>query len=230
MWMAKEAWDIVQTMFEGSGDVKWNKFLSLTTRFENLKMHEDETLSDFCTKLCDIANESFALNFLKLHLSEKLWDLFQIGLVQGHCYRGSQRPWLHEGWRFNRIPSCLWDALKKRKRKKSIALNTVHEEEDSNEENNDDELALLTKNFKKFLRKWASHLNLALHFQIHSRIKILLKPLIFLTIRRGFNIPNVKAMDIFNPSVQTLIKRSPRPWSQPGVMRNQMRVRKTTTW
>ena len=59
--MTKEAWDILQTMFEGSGDVKHNKLLSLTTRFENLRMHEDETLSDFYTKLCDIANESFAL-------------------------------------------------------------------------------------------------------------------------------------------------------------------------
>ena len=43
--------------------------------------------------------------------------------------------------------------LKQRKREKSIALKTVHEEEDSNEEDNDDELALLTKNFKKFLKK-----------------------------------------------------------------------------
>ena len=41
--------------------------------------------------------------------------------------------------------------LKQRKREKSIALKTVHEEEDSSEEDNDDELALLTKNFKKFL-------------------------------------------------------------------------------
>ena len=59
--MAKEAWDILQTTFEGSGDVKRNKLLSLTTRFEILRMHEDETLSDFYTKLCDIVNESFVL-------------------------------------------------------------------------------------------------------------------------------------------------------------------------
>ena len=45
--MTKEAWKILQTMFEGSGDVKRNKLLSLTTQFENLRMHEDETLSDF---------------------------------------------------------------------------------------------------------------------------------------------------------------------------------------
>ena len=59
--MAKEAWDILQTTFESLGDVKRNKFFSLCTRFENLRMHEEETLSNFYTKLCDIANESFAL-------------------------------------------------------------------------------------------------------------------------------------------------------------------------
>ena len=58
---AKEAWEILQTTFEGLGDVKRNKLLSLTTRFENLRMHDDESLSDFYTKLCDIANESFVL-------------------------------------------------------------------------------------------------------------------------------------------------------------------------
>ena len=61
----KEAWEILQTTFEGSVDVKKskkNKLLSLTTRFENLRMYDDESLFDFYTKLCDIANKSFALN------------------------------------------------------------------------------------------------------------------------------------------------------------------------
>ena len=34
-----------------------------------------------------------------------------------------------------------------------IALKTMHEGGDSSEEDNDDELALLTKNFKRFLKK-----------------------------------------------------------------------------
>ena len=71
---AKEAWDVLQTTSEGSGDVKRNKLWSLATRFENLRMLDDDSLSDFYTKLCDISNESFALvrKFLKLHLSRKL--------------------------------------------------------------------------------------------------------------------------------------------------------------
>ena len=43
--------------------------------------------------------------------------------------------------------------LKSRRKEKSIAFKTTQESvEPSNEENDDDELALLTKNFKKFLK------------------------------------------------------------------------------
>ena len=38
---AKEVWDILQTTFESLGDVKRKKLLSLTTSFENHKMHDD---------------------------------------------------------------------------------------------------------------------------------------------------------------------------------------------
>ena len=43
--------------------------------------------------------------------------------------------------------------LKQREREKSIALKTAHKKEDSSEEDNDDELDLLTKKFKKSLKK-----------------------------------------------------------------------------
>ena len=36
--------------------------MSITTCFENLRMHDDKSLSKFYTKLCDIANESFVLS------------------------------------------------------------------------------------------------------------------------------------------------------------------------
>ncbi|PON64392.1 hypothetical protein PanWU01x14_124610, partial [Parasponia andersonii] len=57
----KEAWEILQTQFESSGDVKRNKLTSLTTRFEQIYIEENESLSQYYTKLSDIANESFAL-------------------------------------------------------------------------------------------------------------------------------------------------------------------------
>ena len=57
----KEAWGILQTTCEGTNDVKSSKLLMLTTRFEELRMKDHETLSDFYPRLCDIANESFTL-------------------------------------------------------------------------------------------------------------------------------------------------------------------------
>ena len=44
---AKKAWDVFQITCEGSSDVKHNKLLTLTTRFENLHMLEEESLSSF---------------------------------------------------------------------------------------------------------------------------------------------------------------------------------------
>ena len=40
---------------------KISKLQMLATRFEDLRMMENETISDFNSKLCDIANEGFAL-------------------------------------------------------------------------------------------------------------------------------------------------------------------------
>ena len=58
---AKEAWDILETHYEGTPAVRQSKLRMLTTRFENLRMQESETIADFKAKLCDIANEAFAL-------------------------------------------------------------------------------------------------------------------------------------------------------------------------
>ena len=45
---------------EGTPFVKISKLQMLATRFEELRMMENETISDFNSKLCDIANEAFA--------------------------------------------------------------------------------------------------------------------------------------------------------------------------
>ncbi|KAK2436489.1 hypothetical protein QL285_021481 [Trifolium repens] len=59
--VAKQAWEILQTAHEGTSKVRMSKLQLLTTKFENLRMDEDETISEFNTRLRDIANSSFAL-------------------------------------------------------------------------------------------------------------------------------------------------------------------------
>jgi len=59
--MAKDAWEILKTAHEGPTNVKSAKIQLLTTKFENLKMLEDESIQDYHLNIIDIANsfESF---------------------------------------------------------------------------------------------------------------------------------------------------------------------------
>ena len=119
-------------------------------------MHEDESLYDFYTKLCDIANESFTLSekipettfvrkiirFLPDRFSSKVIAIEEakdLDSMKAEDLMGSLR--------------AFEMTLKQRKREKSIVLKIVHKEEDSSEEDIDDEFTLLTMNFKKFLKK-----------------------------------------------------------------------------
>ncbi|CAM8990838.1 unnamed protein product [Rhodiola kirilowii] len=59
--IAKKAWDILQTAHEGTTKVKISQMETVTAKFENLRMREDETIVDFNTRVLDISNEAFAL-------------------------------------------------------------------------------------------------------------------------------------------------------------------------
>ncbi|KAH7691999.1 Zinc finger CCHC-type protein [Dioscorea alata] len=58
---AKEAWEILQTIHEGTNVVRTSKLQMLTTMFENLRMGEEETIAIFNAKLMDIANQAYQL-------------------------------------------------------------------------------------------------------------------------------------------------------------------------
>ena len=58
---AKEAWTILQTNYEVTKVVKDSKLQRLTTRFEEIKMEEDELFNEFYAKLKDIVNSAFNL-------------------------------------------------------------------------------------------------------------------------------------------------------------------------
>ena len=50
----KEAWDILQKMYEGTKEVKDTKFQMLTTCFQELKIGKDESFDSFYSKLNEI--------------------------------------------------------------------------------------------------------------------------------------------------------------------------------
>ena len=59
--VAKEAWIILETTYEGTKVVKNVKFQRLTSSFEEIRIEEDETFDKFYAKLKDIVNSAFNL-------------------------------------------------------------------------------------------------------------------------------------------------------------------------
>ena len=59
--VAKEAWTILETTYEGSEAVKTVKLQQLTSSFEEIRMEKDETFDEFYAKLKDIVNSAFNL-------------------------------------------------------------------------------------------------------------------------------------------------------------------------
>ena len=57
----KEAWTILQTIYDGTKAVKDSKLKRLTTSFEEIKMENDESFDEFYAKLKDIVNLAFNL-------------------------------------------------------------------------------------------------------------------------------------------------------------------------
>ena len=59
--VAHTTWNILQTVHEGTKAVKINKLQQLTSKFESIRMFDDESFDEFYVKLNDIVNFAFNL-------------------------------------------------------------------------------------------------------------------------------------------------------------------------
>ena len=59
--VAHTTWNILQTMHEGTKENKINKLQQLTTRFESIRMSDNEIFDEFYAKLNDIVNSAYNL-------------------------------------------------------------------------------------------------------------------------------------------------------------------------
>ena len=59
--IAKEAWQILETIYEGTKKVKDTRLQMLTTRFEELRISEDESFDSFYSKLNEVVINKFNL-------------------------------------------------------------------------------------------------------------------------------------------------------------------------
>ena len=55
------AWNILQTVHEGTKTIKINKLQQLTSKFESIRMFDDESFDEFYAKLKDIVNSAYNL-------------------------------------------------------------------------------------------------------------------------------------------------------------------------
>jgi hypothetical protein len=58
---AKEAWQILETTYEGTKLVKFAKLQMLISRFEDIKMLENETFGEFYTRINNLRNSMVSL-------------------------------------------------------------------------------------------------------------------------------------------------------------------------
>ena len=68
--IARTAWNILQTMYEGTKTIKINKLLQLTTRFESIRMSDDKCFDEFYAKLNYIVN--FVYNLGEIYDQPKI--------------------------------------------------------------------------------------------------------------------------------------------------------------
>ena len=59
--VAHTAWNILQTVHKGTNVVKINKLQQLTSKFESIRMTNDESFDEFYAKINDIVNSAYNL-------------------------------------------------------------------------------------------------------------------------------------------------------------------------
>ena len=90
--VAKDAWTILETTYEGSKAVKTVKLQRLTSSFKEKRMEEDETFDEFYAKVKDIVNfafnlgESIAKSKIVRKILRSLLERFhdKITVIEGH--------------------------------------------------------------------------------------------------------------------------------------------------
>ncbi|KAK9930158.1 hypothetical protein M0R45_027210 [Rubus argutus] len=150
---AKKAWDLLEATYEGNKKVRSQKLQRLTQEFENMSMGEDELVDDFHARLLSISSQCQSLGdpieehrivkkFLRslppkfqakqtaIEEAQDL-DIYPLDELVGNLKTFEMR-------------------IKPDKKVKNVAFTSIKKKE--NDENEVIDLALLTKEFKKFLK------------------------------------------------------------------------------
>ncbi|CAM8900188.1 unnamed protein product [Rhodiola kirilowii] len=155
---AKEAWDTLSTHFEGTDKVKQSRIQMLTSRFEELKMHEDESIKDFNARVCDIVNEASTLG--EALPEEKVVQKILRSLSKRFATKVTAMEEANNtktmSWKELIGNLCTYELQHltvPEPKVKSVGLKAETMLDDESTNGVSEELALLTKNFNKLLKK-----------------------------------------------------------------------------
>ena len=151
------AWNILQTVHEGTKAVKINELQQLTTRFESIRMFDNESFNELYAKLNDIVN--FAYNLGEIYDQSKIVRKILRSLTKDFRPKVTV---ITESKDVDSIPiDELVESLQsyeldlpKTSKSKSMALKFVDDVDVSefDDELSTIEIAYLVKNFRNFLR------------------------------------------------------------------------------
>ncbi|KAK2448482.1 gag-protease polyprotein [Trifolium repens] len=160
---AKDAWEILQKCYEGTTKVKQSKIQHLTSKFEALRMKDDESIQDFHLSLLDIANSFEALGekMSDEKLSRKLlrslpkrFDMKVTAIEEAHDISTMKMDELVGSLQTFEI--ILDERGDKKNKSIAFVLNTDEgndQTEDEEEHSIEDAIAMLGKQFNKVLKR-----------------------------------------------------------------------------
>ena len=157
--MERKTWQILETTYEGTKKVKDTKLQMLTTRFEELKMSEDESFNSFYGKLNEVVIGKFNLGE-KTENSKIVRKILQ-SLSESFCAKVTT---IEESKDLNEIKiqeligslQTYELSLPSQRKSKSFALKIINErlevQDSSDEDEVEKDVAYLDKDFHKFLK------------------------------------------------------------------------------
>ena len=159
---AKEIWDKLKVTYEGTNQVKDSKISRLVHEYELFCMKSEESISEMFTRFTNIINSLKSLgkcytnveNVRKILRSlPKNWDAKVTAIEEAKDLTTMSLDELLGSLMTHEI--MLKGREEEAKPKRSLALKSSHKESEEEEEESDDdkEMTLLTKRFKRFMRK-----------------------------------------------------------------------------
>ena len=157
--IAKEAWQILETTYEGTKKVKDTKLQMLITRFEELRMSEDESFDSFYSKLNEVVIDKF-------NLGEKTGDLKVVQKILRSLPESFRAKVIaiEESKDLDKIKvqeligslQTYKHSLLNQRKSKSLVLKIINERVKAHDSSDEDvvekDVAYLAKNFRKFLK------------------------------------------------------------------------------